>query len=56
MFQLCPDFAEEAMLAFLLILELFKATDEDDEGTIGVAPQDCSPAIGATLPATEKWM
>lgn len=37
-FQAPADFVEDFLLASLLILEFFKVTDEDDEGTIGVAP------------------
>lgn len=37
-FQPVPDSAEDFMLAFLLILELSKVTDEDDKGTIRAAP------------------
>lgn len=56
MLHLCPDFAEEFILSFFLVLELLKVPKEDDKDTIGVASQDRSPAIGATLPATEKQM
>lgn len=38
-------------MVFTLILEFLKVTDEDDKGTIRVAPQDCFPAVRATLSA-----
>lgn len=36
--QALPDFAEDFMSPFLLILEVFKVADEEDKGAIGVAP------------------
>ena len=35
--HLCPDFAEEFILSFFLVLELLKVPEEDDKRTIGVA-------------------
>ena len=55
-FQTLPDLTEDFILVFLLILELLKVTDKDDDGPIRAAPQHRFPAIGAALPVREMQM